>query len=115
MGQLERDPVVLQHQPARGAVVRHGEEGLQVGERALVDAADEALERAQQAAVGDEQHRQHRRQRRRQHALLDGQAVGELRLVHDLDLARDAGAHLEALDLRAGCPTPMALTGSLPP
>ena len=79
--------------------MRDGEERLQAGERALVDAGDQALERAEQAAVGDEQRRQQRRQRRRQHAFLDGQAVGKVLLVDDLDLARDAGADVEPLDL----------------
>ena len=98
-GPGERDPIVLQHQAPRGRVVRHGKERLQARERPLVDAGDQALERAQQPAVGDEQRRQDRRQRRGQHAFLDGQAVGEVLLVDDLDLAGDAGADVEALDL----------------
>ena len=57
------------------------------------------MQRAQQSAVGDEQRRQQRRQRRGQHALLDGQALGKVVRVDDLDLARDAGAHVQPLDL----------------
>ena len=56
--------------------MRHRKERLQVRERPLVDAADQALQRAEQATVGQEHHRQDRCQRRRQDALLDGQAAG---------------------------------------
>ena len=91
----DRDAIVLQHQPPRGAVVRHRKERLQSRERPLVDAGHQALQRPQQPTVGDEHHRQDRRQRRGQHALLDGQAVGQILLVDDLDLARHAGADIQ--------------------
>ena len=79
--------------------MRHCEERLQLGERTLVDAVDEALQRAEQAAVGNEQNGKHRRERRRQHAFLHAQLVGEVRLVVDLKLAGNSGADLGAFDL----------------
>ncbi len=99
-GPGEREAVVLEAEAARGAVVRDGEERLQAGERALVDAVDQARQRAEQAAVGEEHHRQRRRERGGQRAFLDAEFVVEIVWIVDLDLAGDGGADLEFRHLR---------------
>ena len=93
--------------------MRHGEERLQAGERPLVDAVDQALQRAEQAAVGHEQHRQHRRQRRRQHALLDRAARWRDRSRRRSRSGRRPQAPTSSPATLAGWPTPIAFTGSL--
>ena len=79
--------------------MRDGEEGLQLGERSLVDAVDETLQRAEKPAIGDEQHRQYGGKRGGQHAFLHAQLVGQRRGVVDLKLPGDGGADFHPLDL----------------
>ena len=81
-------------------VMRDDEEGMQMRKRALIDALDQALRRAEQPAAGDEEHGQQRRQSGRQHAFLQDHRAVEIGGVGKLDLARDAGADGIALEFR---------------
>src|SRR5262249_46974124 len=90
--------VVLEAKLARSAVVGDGKEGLQPGERPLVDPFDEALHGPDQAAVRHEHDGQHRRQRRRHDTLLNAHS-GAVLACRDVDLTGDAGA--DGIELRA--------------
>ena len=52
-----------------------GEEGLEAAQGPGIDAADEAFQRAEQASVGDEHHRQNGREARGENAFLDAELI----------------------------------------
>src|SRR5215467_5099663 len=89
---LDGGAAVVEPDLALRLVMRDDEEGMEVRERALIDALDQAVRRAKQPAARDEEHRKQRRERRRENPLLDDHAAVEMLAVWKLDLACDAGA-----------------------